>query len=315
MRGLGKRGSQEASDVDAELNARLSRLRSELVQARRQEPEGNWVDSALGEAERRLEEAGRLADETHQSNQAGELKDQCLRVVQEVEAELCMLKPAELLYPTWTRLRENLYRFDKGRREAWEADIAEHISADVAELEPDRLRSMRQRLRQLTLELRESALRFNRLNEERAAVTRDVMKLGVSLLCLFGALVAACLTFSTWTAPCAASTLVLLVASISAGGMGAVFSRFGARRDERQRQAFKGILKWDMGLHVCIGSGAALLVAAVLLSERIFPLPQESTARAAYLVVLGFGAGFSDRLFKVMLSQVIGTRRSSRDGE
>ena len=59
------------------------------------------------------------------------LKDKCLLVVHEVEAELCMLKPAALLYPTWTRLRENLYRFDEGRREAWKADIESRIQADL----------------------------------------------------------------------------------------------------------------------------------------------------------------------------------------
>ena len=92
-----------------------------------------------------------------------------------------MFKPAELLYPTWIRLRENLYRFDKRRRDAWDADITERISADLQEKEPDKLRLLRQRLRQLTLELQESALRFNRLNEERAAVTREVIDFGVLL--------------------------------------------------------------------------------------------------------------------------------------
>lgn len=312
------REPQKPRTTDAELNARLSRLRSEVAQAREAGADSDSVDGTLGEFESRLKEAEKLAHRTADgSRQGSELKEECLRIAQEVEAELCMFKPAELLYPTWIRLRENLYRFDKRRRDAWDADITERISADLQEKEPDKLRLLRQRLRQLTLELQESALRFNRLNEERAAVTREVIDFGVLLLCVFAALLVACLTLSTYAITGAVSMLVYLVAGMSAGGMGAVLSTFGTPRDERVRQKFKKILKANMRLHVCVGSGVALLVAAVLLSERIFPLPEARIAQMAYFAIFGFGAGFSDRVWKVLLSQVIGTRgrRSSRDGE
>ena len=322
MRWSGKRGSQPARPIDTELNARLSRLRSELAQTRAT-AEGDAVGSALDHAERRLEEAEALAENAADANaeDSAEVKDKCLLAVQDVEAEFCMLKPAELLYPTWIRLRESLYRFDSGRhtdrRKAWVSDIGDRVSANVTEWEPVRLQILRQRLRQLTLELRESALRYNRLNEERARVTRDVIDLGVRLLCLFGVSVMACLTLSACVASPRSLTLVSLVASVSAGGMGAVFSRLGTPRDEKVREKFSGIFRSDMRLHVGVGSGAALLVAAIVLSGRIFALPETSMAQVALLVVLGFGAGFSDRLWHVMLSRVIGTssRHSSRDGE
>ena len=222
------REPQKPRTTDSELNARLSRLRSEVAQARGAGADSDSVDGVLGEFESRLKEAEKLAHRTADgSSQGSELKEECLRIAQEVEAELCMFKPAELLYPTWIRLRENLYRFDKRRRDAWDADITERISADLEEKEPDKLRLLRQRLRQLTLELQESALRFNRLNEERAAVTREVIDFGVLLVCVFAVLLVACLTLSTYTITDAVSMLVYLVAGMSAGGMGAVFSTFG----------------------------------------------------------------------------------------
>ena len=214
-----------------------------------------------------------------------------------------------LLYPTWTRLRENLYRFDEGQREAWKADIASRIQADIDEPSSD---TLRQRLRQLTLELHESAARYNRLVEERAEVTREMVKLGVILVSVFAGLVVACVTLSTFPASAAGATLVSLVAGVASGGMGAVFSRLRTLRYDRTRREFENLLKWDMVLRACIGLSAALFVVAVLLSDllAIFQLPDDRTARAALLVVVGFGAGFSDRLFNVMLSQVLGTRAS-----
>ena len=143
-------------------------------------------------------------------------------------------------------------------------------------------------------------------------MTREVIKLGVRFLCGFVALTAACVTLATWPVAAAGTTLVSLAAGVVSGGMGAVFSRLRTLRDERTRREFEDILKWDMGLRACIGSGAALFVVAVLLSDflAVLQLPDDITARVALLVVFGFGAGFSDRLFNVMLSKVLGTSAS-----
>ena len=307
----GKTLTEGASPDDTELFARLSRLRSELTQSKRALADRALLDGRLDEVETKLREAEELAESTtdRNSDAVDDLKDKCLLVVHEVEAELCMLKPAALLYPTWTRLRENLYRFDEEQREAWKADIASRIQADDDEPPSD---TLRQRLRQLTLELHESAARYNRLVGERAEVTREVIKLGVMFLCGFVALTAACVTLATWPVTAAGTTLVSLVAGVVSGGMGAVFSRLRTLRDERTRRQFEDILKWDMGLRACIGSGAALFVVAVLLSDflAVLQLPDDITARVALLVVFGFGAGFSDRLFNVMLSKVLGTSAS-----
>ena len=312
MRRQRKPPSKRVNLVDADLQARLSRLRSELAESRSALADGKSLDSRLEEVERRLGEAEQLATSAADgsSGNADDLKNRCLVAVHEVEADLCLFKPATLLYPTWTRLQDSLYRFEQGRREAWKEDIGRRIQADVDEPSSD---TLRQRLRQLTLELHESARRYNRLAEERAAVTCEVVKLGVKLLCVFVLPAVGCLTLSIWRAPGADSTDLSLVAGLLSGGAGAVISRLRTLRDERTRDEFTSILKWDMGLRVCIGSGAALFVVAALLSGslRLFSLPDEGIARVALFVVFGFAAGFSDRLFNVTLSRVIGTRAAS----
>lgn len=309
MRKFLQRFSRKRRTSDNELDARLSRLRSEFKHARA----GADAESSatLDEVEGWLESAEALARGTDSPDESRDPKEECIRLAHEVEAELCIVKPFELLYPTWTRLRQNLYRLDDDlRRKAWEKDIKARIPADVGELDPTEQRHLRQRLRQLTLELRESALRFNRLNDERAEVTKALAKFSVCLAGVLGGGVAACLTLSGCVDACEAKTLVLLLAAASAGGLGALFSRTAAPKDERLRLEYKALLKWDLAMRVCFGAAAALLVAAILLSGRPFELPDGGMTRAAYLVVFGFGAGFSDRLFKSMLAQSVGARRS-----
>ena len=273
----------------------------------------------MDEIERRLEDAEALARGVDNGDLSQNPKEECIRLAHEVEAELCMFKPGELLYPTWTRLRQKLYRLDdegEGRKEAWNKDIEERFSANSGVLDSNEP-ILRQRLRQLTLELRESALRFNRRNDERAEVTKRLAKVSVWMALGFGAAIAVCLTLSACGVASRASTLVLLIAGASAGGLGALLSRTTVPRDERVRPEFRGLLEWDLRLRVCIGAAAALLVTAVLLSERLLLLPPGSMTKAAYVVFLGFGAGFSDRFFKSMLGRAIGTRRarSSDDKE
>ena len=311
MRLRRKSPTTSVSPVDAELQARLSRLRSELAQSRSAPADGKSLDSRLDEVEKRLREAERLATSASDESPsvADDLKNKCLVAVHEVEAELCLFKPAALLYPTWIRLQESLYRFEQGRGAAWKEDLARLVQADADELSD----TLRQRLRQLTLELHEAAGRFNRLAEARAGVTGEVIKLGVKLLWGFVPLLVVCVSLSITAAPGANSTILSLVGGVSSGAAGAVLSRLSTLREERRRDEFTSILKWDMVRRACIGSTAALFVGAALLSGalRVFVLPDESLARVALFVVLGFAAGFSDRWFNEMLSRVIGTREAS----
>lgn len=312
-----RRFSRKRSPSDAELDARLSRLRSEFAQARAAAVDAD-SNVGLDEIDRRLDSAEALARGTDGRDESEDPKDECIRLAHEVEAELCMLKPFELLYPTWTRLRQKLYRLDdegKGRKEVWLEDVDQRISADSGAMDPGSERMLRQRLRQLTLELRESALRFNRRHDERAEVTRHLAKVSAWVALALGGAIVTCLTLSACDVACKESTLLLLIAAASAGGLGALFSRTAVPRDERVRLEFKVLLRWDLLLRVCIGAAAALLLAAILFSGKLVQLPPEAMGKAAYLVFFGFGAGFSDRFFKSMLGQAIGTRRGRSSGD
>ncbi len=295
-------GSGELKPVDAELDARLSRLRSELAQAMQLTAQGERLDERLQEIQLRLEEVSTLEDH-----------GQRVLAIHEVEAELCLLKPEVLLYPTWVRLRETLYRFDEGRRDAWKEDISSLISINGQIVQEE---TVRQRLRQLTLELQESASRYNRLNEERATVTRDVNRLAIWIISILLVLLVVCFMISTFEIPSWASTLMSLGSGVLSGGMGAVFSRLKSVRSERVRYEFSQLFRSDMGARACLGACAALFVVSMLLSG-FFPikLPDDAPARLGFFVVFGFGAGFSDKLFNDTLSKVIGSRAPRSKGD
>ena len=289
---------EQTKPFDAEFDARLSRLHSELTQAKQLTTGGGTADDKqLRNAEDRLADIPKLKD-----------LDQCVLAVHEVEAALCMLKPDDLLYPTWIRLRGNLYRFDRDRRDAWKDDISRLISPDGEILQN---KTLRQRLQQLTLELQESAARYNRLAEERSTVTCSIYKLGLVLIAIIVVLLSICFAVSAMqiTRPCL--VLISLASSVLAGGMAAVFGRLTTIRAERTRYEFSTMFRWDMAARVCLGAVSALFVSAALLSG-FFPIkvPDEATMRLAFLVVFGFAAGFSDRLFNQTLSKVIGARAS-----
>ena len=286
---------------DREKDARLARLRTEFASTKRlADPEGPLAER-LDAIEQQLV---RIDEQTE--------ADEYLPAIHEVEAELCLLKPYPLLYPTWLRLRDSLYRFDKHRREAWIADISRLLSSD-ADSDPGEV--TRQRLQLLTLELQESAARYNRLAEERADVIRRVNKLGGWML--FGGLIVIILsiTFST-TAAKPADLVFSLMATILAGGIGAVISRLRTIKRERARYEFSTTLMLDMGSRVCVGATAALFVASVMLSGFLrLPLPDDPTAFVMTLVMLGFASGFSDRFFSATLERVIGERAPKSQAE
>lgn len=233
-------------------------------------------------------------------------RDEWLVSIHEAEAELCLLKPHSLLYPTWVRLQGNLYRFDRARADAWTKDITRRIRPDTDEDPGD---IARQRLRQLTLELPEAAANFNRLAEERADVVREVYVRALWWLWTSLVLLAACL----WAA-CVASPdcLVLsLLSSVFAGGMGAVFSRLRTLRNERKKQELSTTLVRDIHARVAIGAAAALFFASVLLSGflPIMVPADDAVVRCSFFAVFGFAAGFSDRLVINTLRQLTGGKR------
>ena len=284
----------EEQPRDHEKRARLSRLRTEFTTTKRAIDPADPLAQRLNAIEQQLVEVDQQTE-----------KDDYLLTIHEVEAELCLLKPFPLLYPTWLRLRDSLYRFDKRRREAWTADMSRLFPADP-DSDPGEI--PRQRLQLLTLELQESAARYNRLAEERASVIRRVNKLGVWMVLVGLVALIPSITFST-IAPQPYSLVLALIATALAGGIGAVISRLRTIKRERTRYKFSTTLLLDMGSRVCVGAAAALFVAAVLLTGFLrLPILDNATAFVMTLVMLGFASGFSDRFFIATLGRVIGER-------
>ena len=279
---------------DHEKDARLSRLRSEFNSTKP-------VIDPVGPLAQRLNAIERRLVEIDQQTES----DEYLLAIHEVEAELCLLKPYALLYPTWLRLRSSLYRFDNHRREAWIADMSRLLPADP---NSDPGEVPRQRLQLLTLELQESAARYNRLAEERASVIRPVNILGVWMVLIGLVALIPSITSST-TVPKPYNLVLALIATSLAGGIGAVISRLRTIKRERTRREFSTTLLLDMGSRVCVGATAALFVASVLLAGFLrLPLLDNPTAFVMTLVMLGFASGFSDRFFIATLGRVIGER-------
>ena len=138
-------------------------------------------------------------------------------------------------------------------------------------------------------------MRYNRLAEERADVTREVSKLGSWMIIVLLVLLVSCLTFANAGVPDWASTLMSLASAFLAGGMGSIFSRLRTLRSERVRHEFSGTFKWDLWTRACLGAGAALVTVSVLLSG-ILPIavPEEVGARLPFFVGFGFAAGLSE---------------------
>ena len=278
---------------DGEKDARLSRLRSELDATRALPTADGTCNKQIEALERKLAEIGDEND-----------RDKWLVAIHEAEAEICLLKPHSLLYPTWIRLQGNLYRFDKARADAWTEDMTQLIRRD-AQKDPGDI--ARQRMRQLTLELQEAAENFKRLAEERAHVVRKVYSRALWWLLWTSLALLACVA-TAWLASPDWLLVLSLPSCVSAGGMGAVFSRLRTLRNERTRQELSTTLMQDIHARVAIGAAAALFVASVLLSG-FFPIvapADDAVARCSFFAFLGFAAGFSDRLVINTLRQLTG---------
>ena len=281
--------------VDAELDARLSRINSEISQVRQLAESDEASKRGLREVEEKLLDTSTQRDHATR-----------ILAVHEIEAMLCMLKPEQLLYPTWIRLRERLYRLKGDRRSAWERDLTEKFSkgGNVRQSQVTR-----QRLRQLTLELQEAAASYNRLANERAEVIRDVNKFGIVVVVVFLITLVVCFVISNMQVSASLTITVVLIACAIAGGMAATFGRLTTIRRERARYPFSETFKWDIAARVCLGAVSALFIAAALLSGFLpISVPEGATERLSFLVLFGFGAGFSDRLFNQTLEKVIGSR-------
>jgi hypothetical protein len=159
------RRRRQRSEADKEYLIRCGRLKSEIEQSKT-----HAYDPQLDLLQQYMDT---LEGERPTTND--------LLTVQIVEAELCLFKPLSLLYPTYVRLQDLLYRFEQTRRDAWRADLKRLIpDGETINLEP----VLRQRLRQLTYEVNEAAERYNRINQQRSDVVRSLNICGITIVML-----------------------------------------------------------------------------------------------------------------------------------
>jgi hypothetical protein len=270
---------------DREYLARRERLCSEIEQARQ-----------LGEVEKL--DALSQALKTLSSDRPTHTD---LLIILKAEAELCMLKPASLLYPTFLRLQSRFYRFDPERRALWEADLKRLLPNSNTIVEEDVLR---QRLRHLTYELNEEAEAYNRLTEERSRVVRH-LTIGAIFLLLVLLAIEVVVIRRLPAGPL--SFEETLIPGLLAGALGALTSATGSIAEERsaRRQEYWWTLQVQLAIRTILGGVYALVVLAAVSSQLIPMTIPKTEALLAFIFVLSFVAGFSDKLFGQTVSQLI----------
>ncbi len=263
-------------EADREYLVRRERLKSEIEKSR------------SGSNNRELDVLAQELD-TFTGDRPGPRE---LLVVHKAEAELCLVKPVSLLYPTYLRLRSRFYRFDQDRRIAWEADLKRLLPDESIVSQEDVLR---QRLCHLTYELSEEAESYNRLSQEKSRVVRNLTIAGIILLIVL--LIAEIFAVhglppSPWLFD------QLLIPGLVAGALGSITSATSSIGDESaRRDEFLWTLLSQLALRTLLGAVYALLVLTAVFSQLLPIAIPKSDASLYFVLAFGFAAGFSDKFF------------------
>lgn len=284
--------------TDTEYLARCQRLKSEIEQSK---PSGIDVNAKLDSLNEELNSL---------KNKAPSKED--LITVTKIEAEVCLFKPVDLLFPTYQRLKSKFYRFDQGRSTAWQADLRIFFP-DSQTVKSEGM--ARQRLRQLTYELFEEAESYNRTAEEKSGVIFNLTAVGSVLLVILLSVVWCSITNPPQNALIFPRSLATI---LSVGAVGALTSTLSSIGREKARFEYLRTLIVQMIVRALLGSVYALVVYAAVAAQYLpIKIPTTSTDQLALFVLLAFAAGFSDRLFGQTVSQLIsrgGASRGKSDG-
>ena len=305
-------------EVDAELESRVDRLQSECRQARlhcQLLPDGADKQNRLKDLE--------VAEQAVAEARAEGEKAARIRAALRAEAELCLTKPVPLLVPTANRLREKLYRLHPKRREAWEKDL-DRLTRDGDALDEQAEQAVRFRLKSLTYESTEAAEHYKRLAKERLSAIQIiltfsfliVMVLLVGVMWSLNGLMLDCCDGVSNIQDCAggaALSWAWLRPILFAGGLGAMISIVPSTiSEEKRRSVYARTYIGHMGVRAVLGSVYALIVYIATLAH-VLPLavPADPKTAIPFLTVLGFASGYSDRLFRQVLSKLITGKGSS----
>jgi hypothetical protein len=275
---------QPQETADRAYLARIGRLKSELNQSRTGVPNPE-LDNLMTQLD--------ALENAHPS-------DNEVLAVQRIEGELCLYKPLVLLYPTYLRLTERFYRFDPDRRAAWQADL-KRLMPDASTVKEEN--TVRQRLRQLTLELYEEAESYSRTALEKSRVIRNLTAAGIALLAVLILFEWLMISYALQNAPTFKGWLSM---SLLAGAIGAATSLLSSIGSEKVREEYFMALLVQMAVRTLIGIVYALVVYAGVSSDTIpIRVPSGLEKEIAFYILLGFFAGFSDKLFGQTLRQFL----------
>jgi len=286
-------------DHDEDFSARLTQIKGDLDLCER-EPTGN--------AE--LLHDLRTAVDTLAGDRVGRGD---IDKIHRIEAELCLLVPVVLLRPTWWRLREKLYRLEPDEREAWTRDVTRLLPEGDDSLPAEAEGTLRQRLRRLVFDLYTASTRFSRLSEERARVIRSLTLFSAFYVAIGGILAFVSYVWfgdDNWQRPIG---LRLLPSAAFAGVIGGAISAVGALTRERPRDELVAVLRWQLTLRCLVGGASAAFVYLTVLSGLVrFNVAADGVP--AFLLALGFVAGFSERVFAQTVSAFV-IKREPSDGK
>jgi len=288
--------------IDRELQQRIDRLRSTVKQARAHIKGVPPTDQE--EAVAALKELDKWLDEANNE----ETKHDCrVRLVLKTEAELCLYEPASLLSAEDIRLEDRLYRFPtESSRNAWKERL-EKSSHNEQE--------HRQVLRHLTYELAEAAEIFDRLAEKRNQALRRIMSvaLGIVVVLLVFFVVELLSTLnalpsgldSEQAAFVRSLPTSLMLTVLVGGSLGAMINVVrSVLTEERMRLDYTSALLLNVGIRVAFGAIYAIVVVFALFSE-ILPVKPNDKGLLMFVVVAAVAAGWSDKLFGEVVSNVI----------
>ena len=289
MKWWAKRANQDES-----FEFRLDRLKRDLALC---EPTVKHKDThkCLEELIKRLESVATPSQSSISSIQSG-------------EADLCLLVPKAMLFPIAQRLKDKLYRLDKGQKEAWINEI-QLIASDPSTIEEEKEETVRLRLRFLTNEIADASASFSRVGRERARVFRLLLFECAFLICLYSIVVYYAL--GNLKFPDGGKELLknFLWPVALAGGIGATISALLALKQEKTRTSQKWILFTNILVRSLLGFVYAGFVLAAL-DGGVLPLSIKSEGGVAFLLALGFVSGLSDQMFGQAVSRFIETGRS-----
>ena len=233
-------------------------------------------------------------------------KPDVMATLRRLEAEMCLYKPKELLYPTAVRLRDRMYRLSEVMRAAWTKDL-DRLFPDETKIVEEPV--ARTRLRQLSYEVARAAESYSRLAAKKAKWYRDLIF--ASIATIAAALSALVYVEGKVTLGESFENTVLYMAI--GGVSGAAASVASTQLKEKAREELFWTQVLQMGLRCGLGALYAIVVFSAIWGAVIpVSAPEDETRRPAFFFVVAFAAGYTDRLLHESLSRILPSSGGSK---